>query len=81
MPSVRQSNVAFVRYMAENLSALDYKTQEEVLTVIKHTTTVLSVVGMQISAIWHAQGTVRVPIVNPSTACLASSDVTCSDHN
>jgi cohesin loading factor subunit SCC2 len=32
--------------MAENMSAFDYKTQEEVLTVIRHLTSVLSVVGM-----------------------------------
>jgi cohesin loading factor subunit SCC2 len=35
-----------VRYMAENVSAFDYKTQEETLTVIRHLTSVLSVVGM-----------------------------------
>ena len=32
--------------MAENVSAFDYKTQEEVLTVLRHLTSVLSVVGM-----------------------------------
>ena len=32
--------------MAENVSAFDYKTQEETLTVIRHLTSVLSVVGM-----------------------------------
>jgi len=36
-----QSDVDFVRYMAENVSAFEYKTQEEVLTVIKQTTKVL----------------------------------------
>lgn len=34
--------------MAENFSAFDYKTQEEVLTVIKHLTSVLSTAGMQL---------------------------------
>lgn len=34
--------------MAENISAFDYKTQEEVLTVIRHLTSVLSVVGMAV---------------------------------
>lgn len=38
--------------MAENLSALDYKTNEEVLTVIKHLTAALSVSGMQVVATW-----------------------------
>jgi cohesin loading factor subunit SCC2 len=34
--------------MAENFSALEYKTQEEVLTVIKYLTSVLSTIGMQL---------------------------------
>lgn len=34
--------------MAENFATLDYKTQEEVLTVIKHLTSVLSTFGMQV---------------------------------
>ena len=32
--------------MVENFAALEYKTQEEVLTVIRHTTSVLSVAGV-----------------------------------
>ena len=43
-----QDDVDFARYMAENFSAFDYKTQEEVLTVIKYLTAVLSTSGMQI---------------------------------
>lgn len=43
-----QDDVDFVRYMAENFASLDYKTQEEVMTVIKHLTSVLSTVGMQV---------------------------------
>lgn len=34
--------------MAENVSSLDYRTQEEVLTVIKYLTSVLSTTGMQL---------------------------------
>lgn len=34
--------------MAENFAAFDYKTQEEVFTVIKHLTSVLSTAGMQL---------------------------------
>lgn len=34
--------------MAENFATLDYKTQEEVLTVIKHLTSILSTSGMQL---------------------------------
>ncbi|GLB45503.1 putative sister chromatid cohesion protein [Lyophyllum shimeji] len=43
-----QDDVDFTRYMAENFSAFDYKTQEEVITVIKHLTAVLSTTGMQL---------------------------------
>lgn len=38
----------YIRYVAENFSAFDYKTQEEVLTVIKHLTSVLSTTGTQL---------------------------------
>lgn len=55
----------FIRYMVENLSALDYKTQEEVLTVIKHATSVLSVVGMQILAMWSP----RADAMDASVVC------------
>lgn len=34
--------------MAENFAAFDYKTQEEVFTVIKYLTTVLSTTGTQL---------------------------------
>lgn len=34
--------------MAENFATLDYKTQEETLTVIKHLTSILSTSGMQL---------------------------------
>lgn len=34
--------------MAENFATLDYKTQEEALTVIKHLTSILSTSGMQL---------------------------------
>ncbi|KAG8687645.1 Sister chromatid cohesion protein 2, partial [Ceratobasidium sp. 395] len=43
-----QDHLDLVRYIAENISALDYKTQEEILTVIRHLTHVLSVAGMHI---------------------------------
>lgn len=44
----RQDDVDFMRYMAENFATFDYKTQEEVITVIKHLTTALSTTGMQL---------------------------------
>jgi len=41
-----QGDVDFVRYMVENIASLDYRSQEEVLTVIKYVTSVLSTTGM-----------------------------------
>lgn len=49
--SSRQEDVDFVRFIVENLSAFDYKTQEEVLAVIRAATNVLSVAGMQMMEI------------------------------
>jgi len=43
-----QDDVNYTRYMAENFAAFDYKTLEEVLTVIKYLTNVLSTTGMQL---------------------------------
>ncbi|KAG9315547.1 hypothetical protein JVU11DRAFT_3168 [Chiua virens] len=43
-----QDDVEFSRYMAENFATLDYKTQEEALTVIRHLTSILSTSGMQL---------------------------------
>ena len=45
--SATQDDINFSRYMAENFAAFDYKTQEEVLLVIKSLTRVLSTAGMQ----------------------------------
>ncbi|KAI1793228.1 hypothetical protein LXA43DRAFT_1124268 [Ganoderma leucocontextum] len=43
-----QDDVDFTRYMAENFASFEYKTQEEVLTVAKSLTSVLSTAGMQL---------------------------------
>ena len=43
-----QDDVDFTRYMAENFATFEYKTQEEVFTIIKYLTTVLSTTGMQL---------------------------------
>lgn len=48
LESTTQDDVDYTRYMAENFAALEYKTMEEVLTVIKFLTNVLSTSGMQI---------------------------------
>jgi cohesin loading factor subunit SCC2 len=45
--SAAQDDVDFARYMAENFAAFDYKTQEEVLLVVRSLTNVLSTAGMQ----------------------------------
>lgn len=45
---LRQDDVNYTRYMAENFATFDYKTQEEVFTVIKSLTSVLSTTGMQL---------------------------------
>jgi cohesin loading factor subunit SCC2 len=42
-----QEDIDFARYMAENFAAFDYKTQEEVLLVVRSLTNVLSTAGMQ----------------------------------
>ncbi|KAG6831056.1 hypothetical protein H0H87_006298, partial [Tephrocybe sp. NHM501043] len=69
-----QDDIDFTRYMAENFSAFDYKTQEEVFTVIKHLTAVLSTTGMQLletispsHLLSHLQSNL-VPQVQPSDA-------------
>ncbi|KAJ7644375.1 hypothetical protein FB45DRAFT_897682 [Roridomyces roridus] len=46
--SATQDEVDFVRYMAENFASFDYKTQEEVITVIKDLTVVLSTDGTRL---------------------------------
>ncbi|KAG7088631.1 hypothetical protein E1B28_012603 [Marasmius oreades] len=59
-----QEDVDFTRYMAENFSAFDYKTQEEVLTVIKFLTTVLSTTGTHVLELLspsHLLTTLRTP--------------------
>ncbi|KAK1217276.1 Sister chromatid cohesion protein 2 [Marasmius sp. AFHP31] len=43
-----QEDVDFARYMAENFSAFDYKTAEEVFTIIRFLTSVLSTAGTHI---------------------------------
>ncbi|KAI0770449.1 hypothetical protein C8Q74DRAFT_1202231 [Fomes fomentarius] len=43
-----QDDVDFTRYMAENFATFEYKTQEELLTVIKSLTSILSTSGMQL---------------------------------
>ena len=43
-----QHDIYFSRYMADNLACFEYKVQEDVLTVTKHLTSVLSTSGAQL---------------------------------
>jgi len=43
-----QHDVYFARYMADNIACFEYKVQEDVLTVAKHLTSVLSTSGAQL---------------------------------
>jgi cohesin loading factor subunit SCC2 len=43
-----QHDIYFTRYMADNLACFEYKVQEDVLTVAKHLTSVLSTSGAQL---------------------------------
>ncbi|EKM54090.1 uncharacterized protein PHACADRAFT_162472 [Phanerochaete carnosa HHB-10118-sp] len=48
LSSTFQDDIDFVRYMAENFASFEYKAQEEVLTVLKYLTSILSTSGMQL---------------------------------
>ncbi|KAF7288130.1 Sister chromatid cohesion protein [Mycena chlorophos] len=63
-----QDEVDFLRYMAENFASFDYKTQEEVITVIKDLTTVLSLRGdaMDVDQQQEAAGVDRRPLMRAS---------------
>jgi len=63
-----QDDIDFTRYMTENFATFDYKTQEEVLTIIKYLTSVLSTTGMQLvealspsHLLLQLQGTPQIP--------------------
>lgn len=43
-----QHDIYFARYMADNLACFEYKLQEDVLTVTKHLTSLLSTSGAQL---------------------------------
>lgn len=43
-----QYDIYFARYMADNLASFEYKLQEDVLTVAKYLTSVLSTSGTQL---------------------------------
>lgn len=43
-----QHEIHFAKYMADNIASFEYKLQEDVLTVTKHLTSVLSTSGAQL---------------------------------
>lgn len=58
--------------MAENFAAFDYKTQEEVLTVLKYLTSVLSTSGMQLVEILspaHLLKQLHEPVQSDANVC------------
>lgn len=56
--------------MVENLAAFEYKTQEEVLTVIRHATSVLSVAGVHVIGTIQASTAQQDPSVSHSCMVL-----------
>ncbi|KAH7103288.1 hypothetical protein BKA62DRAFT_696412 [Auriculariales sp. MPI-PUGE-AT-0066] len=68
--SSTQNDINFARYMAENLALLDYKTNEEVLTVIRHLTSVLSVSGLQLIEVISPSNLLRELHDNPNSAAM-----------
>jgi cohesin loading factor subunit SCC2 len=75
--STAQDDVDFARYMAENFAVFDYKTQEEVLLVIKSLTNVLSTAGMQcVEALSPGNLLAQLQARPPQTAHLAQPSPT-----
>ena len=71
-----QEDVDFARYMTENFAAFEYKTQEEVLTIIRCLTDVLSTTGMALLETVspsHLLSQIRNPAA-PSTTTLQGGD-------
>ncbi len=69
-----QDDVEFARYMAENFAMLEYKTQEEVMTVIKYLTSYLSTTGVQILEVLspsHLLAQLHAPL-DPAEAMVSS---------
>jgi cohesin loading factor subunit SCC2 len=64
--------------MVENFSSFEYKTQEEVFTVIKYLTSVLSTAGMQLVEVLspsHLLSQIRGP--SPSVNPIPARDIVC----
>ena len=66
--SATELDVEFIRFVIENFSAFEYKTQEEVLAVIRSATNVLSVAGMQMMEVLSPSDLMRQLGVEGTTA-------------
>jgi cohesin loading factor subunit SCC2 len=66
--SATEQDVDFIRFVIENFSAFEYKTQEEVLAVIRSVTNVLSVAGMQMMEVLSPSDLMRQLGVEGATA-------------
>ncbi|KAJ4497024.1 hypothetical protein C8R41DRAFT_824439 [Lentinula lateritia] len=71
-----QDDVEFTRYMGENFAAFEYKTQEEVLTVIKFLTTVLSTTGLHILEVLSPSHLLSELHTSPLTAQSIETEIT-----
>ncbi|KAF8208426.1 hypothetical protein K438DRAFT_2012502 [Mycena galopus ATCC 62051] len=72
-----EDEVEFTRYMAENFAAFEYKTQEEVVTVIRELTVVLSVDGtrlLEIISPSHLLSHLRTPAAAAETMQVDEQD-------
>lgn len=80
--SAAPEDIDFARYMAENFAAFDYKTQEEVLLVVKSLTNILSTAGMQcVEALspGHLRAQLQAPTAPPPPGQTEGPDVCMSD--
>jgi cohesin loading factor subunit SCC2 len=66
--SATEQDVDFIRFVIENFSGFEYKTQEEVLAVIRSVTNVLSVAGMQMMEVLSPSDLMRQLGVEGATA-------------
>ena len=74
--SSTQDDIDFARYMVENFATFDYKSQEEVLMVVKNLIAVLSTAGMQLMELLspsHLLTQLREP-VQPNLGDIEMSD-------
>ncbi len=57
MAKAALQNIIFVKFMAENISAISFKTLEEPLLILKHLNQLISALGAEINTITALIGT------------------------